>query len=210
MRDAHTIKSKSSVKQAAVHMTDRGSNVLIIEEEGKIKGIVTNTDIVAHIATRDVLAKDIAIEDIMVQKVITIDENEDVEKAADLMGKYKIQKIPVTSEGALVGIIIAEDILSDFEERRKLFVIRETVIETYKIMQADPKAEDEHILEEIRKVKDYSGMHGIEVNLFAVQEGTVLVAYKYFKENPKADLKKTVEYIEDNYLELLTKYTEYD
>ena len=210
MRKAHTVDPKRSVKDAALHMTDRGSNVLVIVEEGKIKGLVTNTDIVAHIATRDVLAKDIAIEDIMVKDVKSIDENEDIEKAADIMGKYKIQKIPITSKGDLIGIIIAEDILSDFENKRKMFVIRETVIETYKIMQADPKADDEHIIEEIRKTHDYSGMHGIEVNLFAVQEGAVLVAYNYFKENPKADLKKAVEHIEENYLELLSKYSEYD
>jgi CBS domain-containing protein len=50
-------------------------------------------------------------EDIMTAKVISIDEEEDVERVAELMVEKDINRIPVLRDGKLVGIIGRSDMV---------------------------------------------------------------------------------------------------
>lgn len=49
-------------------------------------------------------------EDLMMRKVITIDEDASVMKVPALMNKYGVRRVPVVKEGKLVGIITRTDI----------------------------------------------------------------------------------------------------
>ncbi len=52
------------------------------------------------------------VKDWMTTEVITIDENESILKAAQLLKKYKIRRLPITKNGKLIGIITSSDINS--------------------------------------------------------------------------------------------------
>ena len=60
--------------------------------------------------TRDVM-KAIRIQDIMIQKLITISPEADIKEAVQLMLKHKIGCIPVVEGGELTGLITETDIL---------------------------------------------------------------------------------------------------
>lgn len=49
--------------------------------------------------------------DIATKKVIFVDSKEDVDQVAKILGNKKIKKVPVVSEGKLVGIISRGDIV---------------------------------------------------------------------------------------------------
>ncbi len=110
-REVVTAKQDISLKEASKIMTSLRIGSLIIYEDDKILGILTGTDILKAIAeNRDVettLAKDV-----MKRNVITIDANEKIEKAAEIMVKKRIKKLPVVEKNKLVGIISASDIIA--------------------------------------------------------------------------------------------------
>lgn len=56
------------------------------------------------------------IKDFMSENVVVIDANEDVSKAAKLMNKHDIDRLPVVKEGRLVGIITRWDIIKALEK----------------------------------------------------------------------------------------------
>jgi acetoin utilization protein AcuB len=50
------------------------------------------------------------VKDWMTKEVITLEENESILKAAQILKKYKIRRLPITKDGKLVGIITHTDI----------------------------------------------------------------------------------------------------
>jgi len=59
---------------------------------------------------------ELPVRDFMIKKVITIDEDDDVYKAARLMNKYKINRLPVVKNDKIVGIISRADIVRALEK----------------------------------------------------------------------------------------------
>jgi CBS domain-containing protein len=98
-----------TLREAAKVMGEMNMGSLVIMEEEKIVGIVTSTDILKAIGEgRD--ADKVTIYEIATKNVITIQADEPLEKAVDIMVKNKIKKLPVLMNEKLVGIITVSDI----------------------------------------------------------------------------------------------------
>ncbi len=98
-----------TLREAAKVMGEMNMGSLIVMEEEKIVGIVTSTDILKAIGEGKDPDK-ITIGDIMSKNVITIQADEPLDKAVELMIKNKIKKLPVLMNERLVGIITVSDI----------------------------------------------------------------------------------------------------
>lgn len=62
-------------------------------------------------------AQDRTARDMMVSPIITIDENADVVEVAELLSAKKIKRVPVMSEGRMVGIVSRADLVRAFANR---------------------------------------------------------------------------------------------
>jgi len=60
------------------------------------------------------MVSDLSLKDLMIKKPITVDPDEEIEYAAQLIYKHKIGGLPVTKRNKLVGIITATDLLRTF------------------------------------------------------------------------------------------------
>jgi CBS domain-containing protein len=103
-------KSDATIREAAKVMNKFHIGSLIVLKEEAIAGIVTERNVLTAVAG----GKDTdstAIEEIMTKKVITIDPDQTVEAAVDLMIQNKIKKLPVVEDNKLKGIITASDIV---------------------------------------------------------------------------------------------------
>ena len=118
-----SIDSDMSVKDAATMMSDSGVGCVVITQGNAPIGILTERDIVKRIVSHE-KELNTPVADIMSFPLITVDSDETVWEASELMKKNKIHKLPVQSDGKLVGIITATDIVklcstgSDSEMRR--------------------------------------------------------------------------------------------
>ncbi len=109
-RNVIVAKPDVTVREASKVMAKFHIGSLIIQSAGKIIGIMTERDVLQAVAT----GKDpetTLVEEIMSKNVITIEPDKKIEDAVELMIEHKIKKLPVVSEGKLVGIITASDII---------------------------------------------------------------------------------------------------
>ncbi len=112
MNKALGVNHDISLKEAAKIMSDKNIGSLVVVKGEDIYGIVTEHDITKN---ADNLLKKIS--NTMTKNVLTIQENEDIEEAAEIMSKNKIKRLPVVNEdGKLTGIITVTDLIAHAEE----------------------------------------------------------------------------------------------
>ena len=117
MHPIKSIEPSASVKQAAVMMSEEGIASLIVSKKKDVKGIITEREILKNI--KKLGSK---VESVMTKNVITIEEDKNIDKAIELMKENKIKRLPVTRDGALVGIVTATDILANSESINEDFL----------------------------------------------------------------------------------------
>lgn len=107
LHKAETCREDDDVKTVAEKIIDRSVNhVVVVDCEGKLKGIVTSWDV-----TRAVAKGTERLSEIIIRKVYTVKPSDTVESAARVMAHHKISALPVIdSNKRVVGIVTAEDI----------------------------------------------------------------------------------------------------
>lgn len=135
-KEVITVKKYATIQQIAKILTEnRISGVPVVDEDGQIIGIVTKKDLLyKDVEPRfpsyvEVLGGIIFVDgvkhyeeelkklvantasDIMTTNVITISEDVDVKKIAEIMVERGINRLPVTNERKLVGIVSRGDII---------------------------------------------------------------------------------------------------
>ena len=114
--DLITVSLSTSLAEARSLMQDyRIRHLPVTNDGGELVGLLTQSDVLA--ATDSILrdddnrirAKEILIQDVMVTKVATVDENASLRQAALFLEKHRIGCLPVVSEEKLVGIITDTD-----------------------------------------------------------------------------------------------------
>ncbi len=101
-----------TVKEAARIMTKFRIGSLVILENEKIIGIVTESDIIRKIVATGNDPAGTLIEQVMTKNVVTIGSEKDLGDACQLMVDHKIKRLPVLQDGKLVGIITTTDIIA--------------------------------------------------------------------------------------------------
>ena len=105
--DPITLSVHSTVQQAENIMRElKIGGIPIVDEEGKLAGILTNRDLRFQKDMR------VPVEKIMTREnLITAPEGITLDQAEDILKKYKIEKLPVVNKkGKLTGLITFKDI----------------------------------------------------------------------------------------------------
>ncbi len=110
MNKVVVVDENITVKEAAKIMTDRGIGSLVVMKGERVKGIATDRDLLRNMGKVNQ-----KVSAIMSRDVITIDENESIDNAAIIMSENNIKRLPALSNGKLVGIITATDIIKNSE-----------------------------------------------------------------------------------------------
>jgi len=129
-----SVDSKINVNEAAKMMEDAKVGAVIVMENNKPVGIVTDRDFAVKIVAH---AYQITtpVKQIMSSPLIATTPDETVLMAADLMYTRNIRKIPVIENDKVVGIITASDLVKQLAistEEDILKMYHETVIKVYK------------------------------------------------------------------------------
>ncbi|MDQ0768161.1 CBS domain-containing protein [Pseudarthrobacter defluvii] len=117
--DARCVGETESLLDAARMMRDLDCGALpICGDDGKLKGMVTDRDIVLKCvaAGRDpgqMMARDLAA-----GKPYCVDADANVDAAIDMMEQHQVRRLPVISDHKLVGIISQGDIARNYSEQR--------------------------------------------------------------------------------------------
>ena len=109
-RNVRTVDCKSTIFDAAKTMTKWKIGALIVTQEEKPIGIVTEGDISRSVAKK--IPPQTSLLTFGKKKLVTITPGERLEVAAKTMADAGVKKLPVIEGGELVGIITQTDIVN--------------------------------------------------------------------------------------------------
>jgi len=124
------ISETSTIYEGAKKMSDENKGSLLIgnynEQIGnfnELKGILTERDIIRAIAAKKDLNANI-LEIATKENLITIDEDENITKAAVLMSKHNIRHLIVKSGDKVSGILSTRDLMRESNSLKELSKVK--------------------------------------------------------------------------------------
>ena len=100
-----------TIKDIATKMKEERIGSIVIMENEKAVGIITDWDIASNAVINDVKPTMVKASDIM-QKLHTIEGEEGITEAARILRQHSIKRLGVVYKNRLVGIISASDVIA--------------------------------------------------------------------------------------------------
>ena len=112
--DPRTVRDGATIEEVARVMRDADiGDVIVLDEDGRVSGIVTDRDLVVRAVADGVDPAEGQIGSILNGAVVSIAPDESVDTALDLMRDHKIRRLPVIDDDRLVGIVTLGDLAMD-------------------------------------------------------------------------------------------------
>jgi signal-transduction protein with cAMP-binding, CBS, and nucleotidyltransferase domain len=105
------IRTDATIQEAARRMRDERIGSLLVERDGQIIAVVTETDIVRKASARGADLGKEKIESIMTAPVVSIEAQRSPQDAHDMMGDLGVRHLAVTEKGKIVGVLSVRDLL---------------------------------------------------------------------------------------------------
>lgn len=81
-------------------------------EDGKVIGVLTDRDICVALATRNRLAGEVTVGEVMSDKLYSCDPDDEIHIALQTMKESNVRRLPVIAKnGTLVGVVSMDDIM---------------------------------------------------------------------------------------------------
>ncbi len=105
-----TVFPDASIIEAAQRMRDNDiGDILIADADGRLRGIVTDRDMVVRALADSRVASDTTVADVCSPDLIFVDPEDDSDVAVRLMRERAIRRLPVVDAGQVVGVLSLGD-----------------------------------------------------------------------------------------------------
>lgn len=147
MTNKPVIASKDMfLKDAAELLTKEDINSLLLVEDNKPVGIVTDEDIVRKCVAKGLDSRKLKLKDIAITDLIMITPDKDIYEALNLMREHDVRQLPVIDKKQLVGFVTVKGILKIQPELIDLWM------EKYEV-----RDEESRKMAELEKIADDDG-----------------------------------------------------
>jgi CBS domain-containing protein len=109
-KDVIAVDENVSALEAAKMMTEKGISSLIIEKDHAPIVIISEMDFVKKICVKDMMPSSIKVGSIMSKLQTFATPDTSVEVAVQRMVNHRIRRLPIISDGRVVGIITVTDL----------------------------------------------------------------------------------------------------
>jgi len=106
-----SVNTATTALQIAKMMEQGGIGAVLVKENDNLVGIVTDRDFATKIAANN-RSFDTPAQEIMSSPLITINHDEPISAAAEMMSSKKIRKLAVSDNGNIVGLITSTDLVN--------------------------------------------------------------------------------------------------
>lgn len=110
-RHVIAISPDSSVFEAIKIMADKSIGSLVVMEDEKLAGIVTERDYARKVIVKGRSSKSTRVAEIMTADVVTTSSAESVDKCMAVMTELRIRHLPVLEDNRVIGIISIGDLV---------------------------------------------------------------------------------------------------
>lgn len=108
--NVQTVAPDTDLVTVATYMRDLDVGVLPVANGNQLVGIITDRDLVVRALADGVNVQQASVGDYMSTNPTTITPHDNVQRAAQIMAREQIRRLPVVDNGTLVGIISIGDV----------------------------------------------------------------------------------------------------
>jgi CBS domain-containing protein len=115
VRDAMTasptsVTREATVVEAARSMTSENVGSLPVVDGEALVGMVTDRDLVINVLAKDLDPHKVSVSDVCTEDPVVADPEEPLDAALMRMAQAQVRRLPVVSDGRLVGILAQADV----------------------------------------------------------------------------------------------------
>ena len=108
-REVASINPSATLATVAQRLRLEGIGSLVVLDDGKLAGMISERDVVHAFAARRAEASEIKVEDVMARDLITCRPEDSLTRVLGLMTRHRVRHLPVLEGGRLVGLISIGD-----------------------------------------------------------------------------------------------------
>jgi CBS domain-containing protein len=116
--DPRSIGATASVVEAARLMREQHIGSLPITDGEKLVGMITDRDITTRVVAEAADPKVTSVEDVYSRDLISVEPDNDLQEALQLMARHQVRRLPVVENERLVGIVAQADIALGKNEKQ--------------------------------------------------------------------------------------------
>jgi CBS domain-containing protein len=116
--DPRSIGASASVVEAARLMREQHIGSLPVTEDDRLVGMITDRDITTRVVAEGAVPETMSVGDVYSRDLISVEPNNDLEEALQLMGRHQVRRLAVVENGRLVGMVAQADIALKENEKR--------------------------------------------------------------------------------------------
>ena len=117
-----TVAPSTSVFEAVKRMAEKNIGALLVLEDQKIAGIITERDYARKIVLMGRSSKETPVRDIMSSPVMYVRPDQTNEECMALMTDNRVRHLPVVDQGKLMGLISIGDLVKDIISEQKFII----------------------------------------------------------------------------------------
>jgi CBS domain-containing protein len=115
-----SVKTDTPIYEALKLLASHGiSGLPVVDDDMTLVGIVSEKDVLSLFYNNNNDDDEITVDDFMTQPPIFFDENESILDVCDFLRKNIFRRVPITSEGKLVGIISIRDFIEHILQSKR-------------------------------------------------------------------------------------------
>ena len=105
-----SIAGEAMVVEAARRMLSEDVGSLPVVDGDQVVGMITDRDVVLQVVAKDLDANKVPVSTVCSESPVTAEADESLDDALAKMAKEQLRRLPVVSDGRLVGILAQADI----------------------------------------------------------------------------------------------------
>jgi CBS domain-containing protein len=106
--------------EAAKAMREHGIGAVLVTDQGKLAGLVTDRDIAVRVLAQGRDPREVPVSEIASRDVAVIGPRDDTEDAARLIASRAVRRVPVVEDGVAIGVVSLGDLELAKRERTPL------------------------------------------------------------------------------------------
>ncbi len=118
----YSVTPETTVYDTLMLMADKNIGAVLVLEEGKLVGIMSERDYARKVVLKGKFSKEIPVHEIMSSNVICIDPDQTIINTKAVMIQKRIRHLPVMEDDKLVGIISIGDVVNAVLEENSFMI----------------------------------------------------------------------------------------
>ena len=107
-----SISPTATVFEAIQMMAEKNIGALLVMENGKLVGIISERDYTRKVALKGKSSKETPVREILSGRVFSVTSHHTVEECMRLMTEHRVRHLPVVDNGQVIGVISIGDLVN--------------------------------------------------------------------------------------------------